>query len=105
MQTTKSTDFFPTLVLSEHFLPNCGGTITWLLQTYGRYFSGEVVIVAGELGDTELVDQRLPSKLKEFACRWTTGIRPGGRHSRAIFVCFFGSEKFSGITGCIKSTV
>ncbi len=66
MQTTKSTDFFPTLVLSEHFLPNCGGTITWLLQTYGRYFSGEVVIVAGELGDTELVDQRLPFKVERI---------------------------------------
>src|SRR4030095_13741713 len=58
--------FLPTLVLSEHFLPNCGGSITWLLQTYGRYSSGEVVVVAGEYGDTMLMDQQLPFKVERI---------------------------------------
>jgi phosphatidyl-myo-inositol dimannoside synthase len=52
--------FLPTLVLSEHFLPDCGGSITWLLQTYSKYSSGEVVVAAGEYGDTMMVDQNLP---------------------------------------------
>jgi phosphatidyl-myo-inositol dimannoside synthase len=56
----------PTLVLSEHFLPLCGGSITWLLQTYGKYSPGEVVVVAGEYGDTMLVDQRLPFKVERI---------------------------------------
>lgn len=58
--------FLPTLVLSEHFLPNCGGSITWLLQTYGRYSSGEAVVVAGEHGDTMLMDQSLPFKVERI---------------------------------------
>jgi phosphatidyl-myo-inositol dimannoside synthase len=58
--------FLPTLVLSEHFLPNCGGSITWLLQTYSKYSSGEVVVVAGEYGDTMLVDQTLPFKVERI---------------------------------------
>jgi phosphatidyl-myo-inositol dimannoside synthase len=58
--------FLPTLVLSEHFLPQCGGSITWLLQTYGRYSSGEAVVVAGEHGDTMLVDQNLPFKVERI---------------------------------------
>ena len=58
--------FLPTLVLSEHFLPNCGGSITWLLQTYGRYSSSEAVVVAGEYGDTMLVDQNLPFKVERI---------------------------------------
>jgi phosphatidyl-myo-inositol dimannoside synthase len=56
----------PTLVLSEHFLPNCGGSITWLLQTYSKYGSGEVVVVAGEYGDTMLMDQKLPFKVERI---------------------------------------
>ena len=67
MKTSNSAEaFLPTLVLSEHFLPACGGTITWLLQTYGRYSSGEVVVVAGEHGDTGLVDQALPFKVERI---------------------------------------
>src|SRR4029077_10764722 len=58
--------FLPTLVLSEHFLPNCGGSITWLLQTYSKYSSGEVVVVGGEYGDTMLVDQTLPFKVERI---------------------------------------
>jgi phosphatidylinositol alpha-1,6-mannosyltransferase len=67
MQTSSPpASFLPTLVLSENFLPACGGTITWLLQTYSRYSSEEVVVVAGEHGDTRLVDQTMPFKVKRI---------------------------------------
>src|SRR5262245_9358903 len=56
----------PTLVLSENFLPDCGGTITWILQTYRRYQPAEVVLVVGEHGDTRLLDQKLPFKVKRI---------------------------------------
>src|SRR6266404_5912179 len=58
--------YLPTLVLSEHFLPNCGGSITWLLHTYSKYSSGEVVVVAGEYGDTMLMDQNSPFKVERI---------------------------------------
>ncbi len=67
MKTSNSAEaFLPTLVLSEHFLPACGGTITWLVQTYRRYSSGEVVVVAGANGNTELLDQALPFKVERI---------------------------------------
>jgi phosphatidylinositol alpha-1,6-mannosyltransferase len=56
----------PTLVISENFLPDCGGTITWILQTYRRYRPAEVVLVAGEHGDTRLLDQTLPFKVERI---------------------------------------
>ena len=56
----------PTLVLSEHFLPACGGTITWLLQTYSRYNPAEVVVVAAEHPDAHLVDATLPLKVERI---------------------------------------
>jgi phosphatidylinositol alpha-1,6-mannosyltransferase len=63
----------PTLVLSEHFLPACGGTITWLLQTYSRYKPAEIVVVAGEPGnyDTRLVDHTLPFKVERISMAMT----------------------------------
>jgi phosphatidylinositol alpha-1,6-mannosyltransferase len=61
------TSFLPTLVLAEHFLPDCGGTITWILQTYRRYQPAEVVLVVGEHGDTRLLDQTLPFKVKRVS--------------------------------------
>ena len=57
----------PTLVLSEHFLPARGGTVTWLLQTYRRYRRGEVVVVAGKYGDTQLSDSTLPFRVERVA--------------------------------------
>jgi phosphatidyl-myo-inositol dimannoside synthase len=54
----------PTLVLSEHFLPERGGTVTWLLQTYRRYQPAEVVMVTAEHGDARLVDPSLPFKVE-----------------------------------------
>src|SRR5215203_2775821 len=63
----------PTLVLSEHFLPACGGTITWLLQTYSRYKPTEVVVVAGKSGDddTQLVDHTMPFKVERIPMAMT----------------------------------
>jgi phosphatidylinositol alpha-1,6-mannosyltransferase len=56
-----------TLVLSEHFLPACGGTVTWVLQTYRRYEPAEVVVVAGEHPDAQLVDSTLPFKVERVS--------------------------------------
>ena len=56
----------PTLVLSEHFLPERGGTITWILETYSRYEDGEVVVVTGERGDTHALDRTLPFKVERI---------------------------------------
>lgn len=56
----------PTLVLSEHFLPGCGGTITWLCETYSRFAPGEVVVVAGEKGNTADLDRTLPFKVERL---------------------------------------
>jgi len=56
----------PTLVLTEHFLPTQGGSITWLVQTYSRYNPAEVLFVAGRcVGDQE-IDQTLPFKVKRI---------------------------------------
>ena len=57
----------PTLVLSEHFLPARGGTITWLLQTYRRYRHDEVIVIAGSYGDTKLADSTLPFRVERVA--------------------------------------
>jgi phosphatidylinositol alpha-1,6-mannosyltransferase len=58
-----------TLVLSEHFLPNCGGTITWLYETYRRFAPGEILVIAGEIGDTDKVDSALPFKVERVRMR------------------------------------
>ncbi|MDT7041982.1 glycosyltransferase family 4 protein [Candidatus Nitronereus thalassa] len=51
--------FIPTLVLTQNFLPAKGGTITWMLNTYGRYQSGEVVVVTEECEQGAKVDKTL----------------------------------------------
>jgi len=56
----------PTLVLSEHFLPGCGGTITWLCETYRRFAPGEVVVVAGDKGNTADIDRSLPFRVERL---------------------------------------
>jgi len=58
-----------TLVLSEHFLPNCGGTITWLYETYRRFAPGEVLVVADENGNTETLDSALPFTVERVRMR------------------------------------
>lgn len=56
--------FIPTLVLTEHFLPERGGSIHWLVQTYSRYAPGEVVFVAGKYENDQNADQALPFRVK-----------------------------------------
>jgi phosphatidylinositol alpha-1,6-mannosyltransferase len=58
--------FLPTLVLSEHFLPEHGGTITWLWQTYRRYEPAEVVMVTAEHTEARLVDPSLPFTIERI---------------------------------------
>jgi phosphatidyl-myo-inositol dimannoside synthase len=70
MQTANPASvFLPILVLSEHFLPACGGTVTWLFETYSRFAAGEVVVVAGDKGDTAVVDRTLPFKVERIPMR------------------------------------
>jgi phosphatidyl-myo-inositol dimannoside synthase len=63
---TRRSAMIPTLVLSENFLPDCGGTITWIVQTYRRYHPAEVVLVTGEHGDTRLLDNTLPFTIERI---------------------------------------
>lgn len=55
-----------TLVLTEHFLPAQGGSITWLLQTYSRYNPAEVLFVAGQCVGDRQIDQTLPFQVKRI---------------------------------------
>ncbi len=55
-----------TLVLSEHFFPGWGGSITWLYETYKRFAAGEVVVIAGDKGDTTAIDQGFPFKVERL---------------------------------------
>jgi phosphatidylinositol alpha-1,6-mannosyltransferase len=59
------------MVLTEHFLPDYGGTITWLLQTYSRYEPEQVIVMAGEHHDSWLVDQALPFKVERIPMSMT----------------------------------
>jgi phosphatidylinositol alpha-1,6-mannosyltransferase len=50
-----------TLLLSEYFLPQKGGSVTWLANLYSRFPAGSVVVAAGECdGDDEPVDFSAP---------------------------------------------
>jgi len=49
----KSREFVPTLILTQNFLPAKGGTITWLLNTYGRYQVREAVLVTEQCEQAE----------------------------------------------------
>ena len=54
-----------TLVLSQHILPNRGGTITWLYESYRRFAPEEVVVVVdGDKGSSSEVDGSVPFKVK-----------------------------------------
>jgi phosphatidyl-myo-inositol dimannoside synthase len=66
-------DFIPTLVLTQNFLPAKGGTITWMLNTYGRYQPGEAVVVTEECEGGDEIDktlsfpvERLPMKFVDW---------------------------------------
>jgi phosphatidyl-myo-inositol dimannoside synthase len=47
-------------------MPACGGTITWLVETYSRYRPGEVVVVAGEQSDAGFADEGLPFEVERI---------------------------------------
>lgn len=62
-----------TLVLTEHFLPERGGSINWLLETYSRYRADEVIVVTTQGLDGSLTGEglpfpvdRLPMRLKDW---------------------------------------
>jgi len=48
-----------TLVLAEFFLPTIGGSINWLVNTYSRYPSNEVVVMAPMYNDQTFTDGSL----------------------------------------------
>lgn len=49
-----------TLVLAEIFLPTIGGSVNWLINSYGRYPSGEVVLAAPRNETDGWTDESLP---------------------------------------------
>ena len=44
------------LVLTEHFLPAVGGSITWLVNTYSRYRPSETILIAGQHSGAGAID-------------------------------------------------
>jgi phosphatidylinositol alpha-1,6-mannosyltransferase len=60
---TRKLQLFQTLVLTEHFLPETGGSIRWLLNTYSRLDSKKVICVAPQGVRTAEVDRRLPFRV------------------------------------------
>src|SRR5262245_16852439 len=51
------------LVLTEHFVPAKGGSITWMLNTYSRFDPQEVVVVASPQEGDRSVDPGLPFRV------------------------------------------
>jgi phosphatidylinositol alpha-1,6-mannosyltransferase len=60
-----------TLVLTEHFLPAMGGSINWLINTYSRYQSNEVVLVSSKQEGDFLVDKTLPFPVERIPMTMT----------------------------------
>jgi phosphatidyl-myo-inositol dimannoside synthase len=60
-----------TLVLTEHFLPSVGGSINWLINTYSRYQSNEVVFVSSKQEGDFLVDKTLPFPVERIPMTMT----------------------------------
>jgi phosphatidyl-myo-inositol dimannoside synthase len=55
------------LVLTEHFLPAVGGSITWLLNTYSRYLPSETILIAGQHSGAAAIDLDLPFRVERTA--------------------------------------
>jgi phosphatidyl-myo-inositol dimannoside synthase len=55
------------LVLTEHFLPLVGGSITWLVNTYSRYRPTDTVLIAGQHSGAETIDSSLPFRVERTA--------------------------------------
>jgi phosphatidylinositol alpha-1,6-mannosyltransferase len=57
------------LVLTEHFLPTKGGSITWLLNTYSRFAPQEVMVVAATQQGDAAADAALPFTVERIPMR------------------------------------
>ena len=72
---TQADPFLPTLVLTDRFVPEQGGSITWLVETYRRYQPTEVVVVTGRrtssLQATQEADQLLPFQIERIPMAMT----------------------------------
>ena len=55
------------LVLTEHFLPSVGGSITWLVNTYGRYRPSDTILIASQHSGAEVIDPALPFRVERTA--------------------------------------
>src|SRR5687767_13421293 len=55
--------FFRLLVLTEHFVPAKGGSITWMLNTYSRLDSRGITVVASPQEGDAQVDEKLPFRV------------------------------------------
>jgi len=60
------TDLPRTLVCAEIFLPQVGGSINWLINTYSHYPQGAAVVVAPHCPNSEKVDGRVPFVVKRL---------------------------------------
>jgi phosphatidylinositol alpha-1,6-mannosyltransferase len=58
-----------TLILTEHFLPTIGGSINWLINTYGRYAPSDVVFIAPQQGGDTTADRALPFRVERVPMR------------------------------------
>src|SRR5262245_55726863 len=54
---------FRILVLTEHFVPAKGGSITWMLNTYSRFDPREIVVVASPQEGATYFDHGLPFRV------------------------------------------
>jgi phosphatidyl-myo-inositol dimannoside synthase len=52
------------LVLTEHFLPAVGGSITWLVNTYSRYRPSDTILIAGQHAGAGGIDPALPFRVE-----------------------------------------
>lgn len=52
-----------TLVLTDFFLPSLGGSIHWLINTYSRYNTREVIFVAPRCHGDTIADKALPFRV------------------------------------------
>ena len=59
------------LVLTEHFLPAVGGSITWLVNTYSRYHPSGTILIAGQHPGAGAIDPTLPFRVERTAMTMT----------------------------------
>ena len=59
------------LVLTEHFLPAVGGSITWIVNTYSRYCPSNTVVIASRHSASGRIDHKLPFRVERIAMTMT----------------------------------